>query len=225
MSHAHTTCWTLIDGAAGGDEEDRGRFAVTYRAVVTAVLEARWRSSPLAAQVEDAAQDVFLECFKAGGALGRADRGRGGFRPFLFGIVRNVASRYERAAGAAPALEDAAESIAARDGDSRAAFDRAWAGMVIRRARVRQAELAARTGPAAVRRVEVLRLRFEEGLAVREIAARFGVIPDRVHEDYKLARREFERALRDVIGFDLPEGGPEAVEAECRGLLGLLQGA
>ena len=41
-------------------------------------------------------QEVFVACFRDGGALQRAqpDR-RGGFRAYLYGIVRNVARRFE----------------------------------------------------------------------------------------------------------------------------------
>ena len=59
-------------------------------------LAARWRSSSQSSELDDAVQEVFVECFRAGGVLKRVDASRpGGLRPFLFGVVRNVALRFE----------------------------------------------------------------------------------------------------------------------------------
>ncbi|MBN2489659.1 MAG: sigma-70 family RNA polymerase sigma factor, partial [Planctomycetes bacterium] len=97
-----TTCWTVIQGAARGRAEDREEFALRYAPVLRSYLQGRWGDSPLAAHLDDAVQDVFVECFKESGVLDRADRiGQGSFRRFLYGVVRNVARRFEeRTAGA-----------------------------------------------------------------------------------------------------------------------------
>jgi RNA polymerase sigma-70 factor (ECF subfamily) len=81
-----------------------------------------------------------------------------------------------------------------------------------------QRERAAQRGPEALRRVELLRLRFEENLPIRTIAVRWGVDPTAVHHAYALARKEFRAALLDVVAFHHP-GGPEALEQEAAGLL------
>src|SRR5215510_9260970 len=79
-----TTCWSLIEGAAAGNADDRARFAHRYAPVVRAYLCARWRGSPHLQDVEDAVQEVFIACFREGGVLARADPTRGGgFRPYL----------------------------------------------------------------------------------------------------------------------------------------------
>ena len=75
-----------------------------YLGVVRAYLAARWQGSPLLADLDDAGQDVFVECFRQGGVLDAATAGRvPSFRAFLYGVVRNVARRFEsrpaRAAG------------------------------------------------------------------------------------------------------------------------------
>ena len=45
---------------------------------------------------EDAVQEVFVECFRRGGALEAVGAGRvPGFRAFLYGVIRNVARRFE----------------------------------------------------------------------------------------------------------------------------------
>jgi RNA polymerase sigma-70 factor (ECF subfamily) len=214
-----STCWTLIRGAAAGLAADRDAFARRYAPVVHAYLAARWRRSPLLSDLDDAAQDVFLACFRAGGALGRADPGRGGFQPFLYGVVRNVALRYE--AGRARRREHppaGALEVAAREEELSRVFDRAWAKEVMRQAAERQAERAGERGETAVRRVELLRLRFHEGLSIREIARRWQADPARLHHEYAQARQEFRAALLEVVAFHQP-GSAEAVEREAADLL------
>jgi tetratricopeptide (TPR) repeat protein len=96
-AHAPETIFTLIRGAAEGHAEDRPRFCGRYLPVVRAYLTARWCGTAWADQVDDAVQDVFLECLKERGALETFDRERaGGFRAvglrevegrFLFPLV------------------------------------------------------------------------------------------------------------------------------------------
>ena len=96
MASLDATCWTLIEGAASGRFADRDEFARRYLPAVQAYLLARWKESPLAQERDDAVQEVFVECFRQGGALERVHRDReGGFRAFLYGVARNVARRVE----------------------------------------------------------------------------------------------------------------------------------
>jgi RNA polymerase sigma-70 factor (ECF subfamily) len=226
VSEADSTCWTVIRGAARGEAAARDEFVARYAPVVRAYLGARWRGSALASEAEDAAQEVFLDCFKEGGAVARADAGRpGGFRPFLFGIARNVALRFERSHArrrARPSDESFdADGLAARDDPLSAFFDRAFATAVVREAARRQAERAERQGEAAVRRVEILRLRFHDGLPIRDVAARLGEDPARVHHEYARAREEFRAALDEVVAFHHP-GSPEDARQEADRLLDAL---
>jgi RNA polymerase sigma-70 factor (ECF subfamily) len=110
------------------------------------------------------------------------------------------------------------DAIARRDAELSRAFDRAWAQSTMRRAAERQAELAQKSGEAAIRRVELLRLRFHEGLTIREIASRWGEYKARLHHEYASARQEFKKALLEVIAFHHP-GSPKEVEQECAALL------
>jgi RNA polymerase sigma factor (sigma-70 family) len=227
LGEATDTCWTVIEGAAAGRGADRETFARRYVPVVRAYLAARWRGPALAGEIDDAAQEVFVDCFRDGGALGRADRSReGGFRVFLFGVTRNIAMRHERArakrrAGSSDAAQDP-EEIAARDEELSVAFDRAWATSLIRQASARQAEIAAVDGDAALRRLELLRLRFEDGLPIREIAARWGVDPAHLHREYAKARDEFRASLREVVIFHHPAAEAHA-DAECARLLHVIR--
>src|SRR5438093_11308794 len=135
MSAPESTCWTLIRGAAAGDAADRDAFGRRYAPVVRAYLAARWRHAPLRQHLDDAVQDVFLAGFRAAGALDRADAGRGDFRPFLYGVARNVALRYETApARRREQQPPSGFEVAARDEELSHVFDRAWARQVMREA-------------------------------------------------------------------------------------------
>jgi RNA polymerase sigma-70 factor (ECF subfamily) len=226
MSSPELTCWTVIRDAAPGDPRARDDFARRYEPVVRAYLAARWRSSEHIRAPDDAVQEVFVECFQGGGALDRVDPDRpGGFRAFLYGVVRIVALRAEsaRGRGKEQVPPDGFDPREFPAGDTRLsrAFDRAWARALMAEAAARHAEDAKRAGAAAVGRVELLRLRFHDGLPVREIARRRGGDPDAVHREYVRARQEFRAALIAVVAFHCP-GTPAEVERACADLLDLL---
>ena len=225
MAHPDSTCWTVIQAAAEGSPSDRERFARRYGPVVRAYLVARWRASPCLNELDDTVQEIFLECFKRGGVLDRADRDRaGGFRPFLYGVVRHVALRLETAKvrERQPPSDVDLEQIAGPDTALSRVFDRAWAKALLREVVDRQTERARRAGEAAVQRVELLRLRFHEGLPIREIARRWGVAAAALHHEYARARQEFKAALLEVVAFHHPETTAE-VERACAEFLTLLR--
>jgi RNA polymerase sigma-70 factor (ECF subfamily) len=226
MAQPESTCWTVIQGAAAGGAAERDLFARRYAPVVRAYLAARWRTSPHQKELDDTVQEVFVECFRAGGVLDRVEPGRpGGFRPFLYGVVRNVALRIETARARehgrqAPSGLDL-ENLAGSEESLSRAFDRAWAKSLLREAAVRQEERARHMGEAALKRVELLRLRFHEGLPIREIARRWQADPAVLHHEYARARQEFKAALLEVVTFHHP-GTAAEIEQECANLLSLL---
>lgn len=219
-----TTHWTVIQAAAGGDDAAQAEFARCYEPVIRAFLWSRWKhNAACAADLDDAVQEVFLACFRRDGALAHADARRpGGFRAFLFGVSRNVARRFEtsvrkhrlREVGSGFDLDrvDSGEETLSD------AFDRAWASMLLKEAVRRQSQDAAEKGESAVRRVELLRLRFQNDLPIRDIARQWNVESSWLHHQYAQAREEFKRALKDVVR-DHHGGGAEDVEAECLRLL------
>jgi hypothetical protein len=73
-------------------------------------------------------------------------------------------------------------------------------------------------GPEAVRRVELLRLRFEENRPIRAIAQRWGVDASSLHHAYALARQNFKAALLEVVAFHQP-GSSAELEQEAASLL------
>ncbi len=215
----------MIEAAAGGSPTDREQFAKTYLPVVTAYLKARWRQTPYRESIDDAVQEVFLECFRDGGPLARADRRcDGGFRPFLYGVVRNVARRFEARHPVRQQKHQSGvelEVIAGEDDQHSQVFDRAWAKSMMKQAAQRQAVRAQKLGEPAKRRIELLRLRFQEGRPIREIAQEWGIDPAKLHHEYATARREFKMALVEVVAFHQPRS-QEEVQRECTSLLEML---
>ncbi len=216
----------MIRAAAGGEQHELNVFAARYEPVIRAYLAARWSGSPLIQDVDDAAQEVFVECCRAGGGLERVEPDRpGGFRAFLYGIARNVALRAESRQGGRRERQAPpdAELDQRADADARFSqiFDRAWAKSIMREAAVRQAERATGEGAEAQRRVEILRLRFQENLPIREIAERWKLDPVHVHRQYARARKEFKQRLMEVLSFYHSDPSDDT-RRECAHLLALL---
>jgi RNA polymerase sigma factor (sigma-70 family) len=224
---SHSTCWILIRGAASGGKKDREAFARRYEPILRAYLGARWRNSPLRAELDDAVQDVFVECFREGGVLDRVDPSRpGGFRAFLYGVTRNIALRFEKRAG----KDRERRADTARDPDDMPVdeatlsriFDGAWASAILQEAAQLQEERAAKAGEEAVKRVEMLRLRFSEDLPIHEIARLWNADPTRLHKEFARARQEFKAALLEVVAFHHP-GTAAEIQTECAQLLALVR--
>ena len=223
------TSWQLIAGAAGDLEGARDLFAQRYEPVLRAYFGARWRGNPRRIpDLEDAVQEVFLECLKSGGVLQRADpERRGGFRAFLYGVAKRVALRYETGHGR---RREGRIATVVGDRDMTAAdlrlsrvFDRSHALQLIKNAREHHRRLAAAQGDEALRRVELLRLRFDEDMPIRDIATAWSVEAAQVHRAYARARKEFRGALLEVLA---TEGGAteSALESKADELLLLLGG-
>jgi RNA polymerase sigma factor (sigma-70 family) len=212
----------LVAAAADGGVTAREEFARRYAPVVRSYLETRWRGAVDVSQLDDAVQEVFVDCFRRGGALARVDRDRlRRFRAYLYGVTRTVARRIERERHVRrrhlPRGESVVAVAASADESLARVFDRAWATALLRRAARRHEERA--TDDRARRRVELLRLRFADGMPIRDIATRWGVDPAWLHHEYAVAREEFREALLDVAR---EEYGKDEVEAECARLLELL---
>jgi RNA polymerase sigma factor (sigma-70 family) len=221
----HETCWTVLRAASNGDAAAHSVFARSYLRPIRAYLDKRWRGRALAILVDDAIQDVFVECYKAGGVLERAVPGQGDFRALLYGVARKVARRHEEREAKSirrrPAegvyldeLPEQAEALSR-------VFDRAWERSLLNEA-VERHRGASADDPASARRFRILSLRHDDRLAVREIADRLGE-PGvaSVHNDYRRARREFAVHLRAVVAKHTGAEG-EQVDVECRRLTALL---
>jgi RNA polymerase sigma factor (sigma-70 family) len=226
VSSSYVTRWTVIQRAADGNPAGRDEFVGAYGKVIRAYLDARWRGTPLADQVDDAAQQVFLDCFKDDGALGRADGQRTtGFRAFLYGIVRNVARGMERTHARSSAHQDSGidvDQLKSKEESLVRIFDRAWASALLSDAARVQLERARAKGPEALRRNRLLELRYGENLPIREIAKRWDVDPAWLHGQFRQSRDEYRSALEQVVRElhgDDESVSPESVADECRRLL------
>jgi RNA polymerase sigma-70 factor (ECF subfamily) len=222
------TCWTLIEKAAAGDSTARSEFSGRYLPVVRAYLSARWRNRLSGDEREDAIQDVFVECLREGGVLQRVGTIRdGGFRKYLFGTIRNTASRIEAARGRRLDSPDSqsfrTESIEDSEETLSRVFDRAWAESILREAAERQAARARERGAEHIRRVELLKELFHEERTIAELARMWQVDASFLHHEYARARNEFEQALKEVTAFHHPDS-PAAALRECRDLVNLLAG-
>ena len=222
-SDADSTCWSVIGRAAAGSQADRESFVHRYRPVIRAYLGTRWRSPALRALIDDATQDVFFECFRPDGVLAHANPGRvGGFRPFLFGVVLNISRRIERKhfrqRELTPAGDVELDGLASSDETQSAIWDREWAKALVHKA----AKLAADSKSGGARRAELLRLRFFEGLPIRDIAQRWQVDPAHLHQDYAKARKEFIQSFRTLVA-DHNGGSADEIDAYSRRLLDILR--
>jgi RNA polymerase sigma factor (sigma-70 family) len=228
MSDFDSTAWAVIEAAASGDAAARNAFLESYEPGIRSLLRMRWLNSAHREHIDDAVQDVLLECFKHGGILEKAEqRETNNFRVFLKTVVRHVAGRYEqrqqrtRKRHRSRALEEA-EHAAQQTAASRI-LDREWAREVLRAAAAEQARWAKDVSAAARLRVDILRLRFEDGKPVRDIAAELELEPAYVHHQFAKAKHDFHRALLRVLRSRRPGVEDEQLEDECRQLISLLR--
>lgn len=217
--------WSLIGRAVSGDDAARDKFGHAYLPTLRGILRARWLGTPWEAEIEDAVQEVFVECLRGGGALTGADAGRGDLGGYLYGVTRNVALRFEERARRRRSRDadigSMIELVQSREATLSCAFDRDWARMLVRLAGERMRAAAASGSDGARLRAELLELRFGEGLPIREIAARWGAEPRHVHKAYERAREEFKLFLRRVLQEHGGLGGDKS-EADVGRLLELL---
>lgn len=220
------TCWTLIERAAEGETAGREEFARRYLPLVRGHLESRWRGSSLESEVDDAAQEVFVACFRERGALSRSHAVTGGFGAFLYGVIRNVALQFERSKvrrldRVEVGVTD--DPVSEASGLSRA-FDRGYARAVVGEALETMRRRAEIQGEAARKRFELLAERTVGGKAIRELAQEWREDARSLHLEEAKARREFRSALRQVVGL-AERCAPERVDVECERLIDLLDRA
>lgn len=214
------TSWTLIHDAAQGSKSALNQFAERYEQTVRNCLAARWSRSRRISLIDDAVQEVFIECIRPGGALSKADSHySGGFRAYLFGVMRNVMLRFE----SRPLPNQAEiEDIVADEGTVGRIFDREYAQAVVKEASMRQRQIAETQGEAAARRLELLHARFYEGKPIRQIAELWAVDPAWLHRQYAKAREEFQEALLEVVAASQPSATRAENLATCKELLSML---
>lgn len=214
------TSWTLLLAAADGSKAALDQFAQRYEQVVRNCLAARWNRSKRIALIDDAVQEVFIECIRPGGALSKVNpQHPSGFRGYLYGVMRNVMLRFETRPG--PNHAELADQVL-DDCTVGKLFDREYAKATVKEASLLQRQLAESAGEAALRRVELLHARFYEGQPIREIAKNWDVDPAWLHHEYAKARSEFLEALLKVVADSQPSATKAENEQTCKELLSML---
>jgi RNA polymerase sigma-70 factor (ECF subfamily) len=227
MPDFESTAWDVIDAAAAGDQSARASFVEHYRPGIRKLLQARWINAADRENLDDAVQDVLVECLKTGGVLDKAEqRPTTDFRSFLKTVVRHVAGRYEYRRNRTRALHSDRTlnegEHAAQPSTASRKLDRDWARELLRATAAEQARRAQQLGAAARLRVDILRLRFEAGKSMRDIAKVLELDPAYVHHQFAKAKQDFHRALLRVLKTRRPGADDVELERECRELIGLL---
>ncbi len=224
MTRFDTTHWSVVLGAAEGDDVARESFCRTYGRIIRAYLCARWRVRFDHDQVSEGVQEVFLECFKDRGALERVDPARP-FRAFLYGVTAKTALALERRrarnARDGPRGDVDLDRVEKDDATLSQVFDREWARMVGGEARALFVERAGSDG-ARFRRARCLELRYQKGLPPRDIAKELDVTVERVYEMLHQAKSEYRAALLDVMASHHPGATRSDLERICGELAGHL---
>jgi RNA polymerase sigma-70 factor (ECF subfamily) len=222
-----STSWNLIEQAGAGDARARAAFAERYGPSIRAMLAGRWRGTSLAANIDDAVQELFVECLKPDGVLARADRSvPQGFRALLGAVARNVALRFEARAARVSRASGSPSAISEVQADATSlaeALDRRWAIDLVREAAALHDHLARGGGDSARLRVELLRLRFGEDLSIATIAERLGRDQAFLHHQYAKARRDFLRCLHAVLEARYPGDDRRTARERSRQLIELLR--
>lgn len=194
-------CWQEALAAARGDAAARAAFWAHHARQIHAWLWLRWRHGTLRSSLDDAAQEVYLECFRPGGAMAHLDptRAHHGLAPFLRAIVRNVAQRFERARRRerehreAYATGRATTDAGVANDTAHGAVDHEQLAAALARLERDDPE---HDGPHSLR--TFVRLHFEQGLPVRAIAHAWHELPAHVHDLRRRACRHLRACLRDV---------------------------
>ena len=134
-------------------------------------------------------------------------------------MARELEARRARSAARSPAEPPELDELAGKEERLTVVFDRAFARQLMREARTLLAVRAEAAGDEARRRLELLRLHFEEGLAIRTIAERWQTEAAHLHHEYARARQEFHQALLDVVSHHHPGRTRAEVEAGAARLL------
>ena len=71
--------------------------------------------------------------------------------------------------------------------------------------------------------MELLHLRFREGMPIRDIAKLWETGADDLHREYAKARDEYSQALFEVVRFHSPNASRAEIQTECVELLTMLK--
>lgn len=221
MTRFDSTSWSVVFGAAAAIPEDQEEFERRYGSLVRSYFAARWRLSIQDERIADASQEVFVRIFSPNGPLTRVDKQRpNGFRPFLRGVLRNVAGELERRSRrnrTSPLDQDLVPNN--DEPTPSGAFDRAWAEMITDAAwqSMRQ---RAKGDRWAQWRLQVLGHRYVDDMSCEQIADEISELSvDQVYRLLAAGRNQFRRALVTVLAAHHPDLLPRQLEQKCQEVL------
>ena len=221
MTVDQLSSWALV-GLIGENVPDAAReFAFRYDRFVRRVLTKRWLGTIYRTHFDDAVQDVFVECFKPGGVLAKADSSRGGaFRSLLFRVTCNVAARYERNHNRD--LRLISKELTDTHGEDSGAFlqiTREEVAEVVSEALRRMSQ---HTAVEVRERAQLLIQHSCDGQKIIHLAGGDTETAERLHRQHSKAKREFQTFLSEVIQSHY-RAPPEDVETILKELLGSLE--
>lgn len=220
MDITFLTSWQLV-GLAGTDADGARRaFALRYESFVRRVLAKRWLGTEYGVDFDDAIQDVFVECFKAGGVIEKADPARGAsFRTLLFQVTSHVAARFERTRRRDRAhTHDVTppDDVPAPDLSGYEAVTREEVSDLVREAHRRMAT----HHDAVVReRATLLDRHTCRGESILSIAGGDHAAAARLHREHSKAKKEWKAYLVEVVKgeYRVPEGEAKILVADLLG--------
>jgi RNA polymerase sigma-70 factor (ECF subfamily) len=240
MSHGTTsfsaTRWTLVQRSCGADPEARlalSDLCGAYYAPVVAFLRRDGRP-------EDAARELahaFFARLLEGGAINGADPGRGRFRNYLLGALKNFAcAERERACAAKRGGDRDAVSLDDEHGETAAglqiadpqaespdtAFDRQWALTVLARALdVLEKEMAASGKAEQFTVLKPWLTGDAQNVRQADAAAALGMSENSVKVAIHRLRKRFREAVKEEIAHTV--GDPAQVQEEMDSLIAALR--
>jgi RNA polymerase sigma factor (sigma-70 family) len=219
------TRWSLVlRSRSADDREARAAFGELCSAYYTPLVEWLGGRGHERDDAEDLVQGLYVRMLSDPGGPVRAAPGQGRFRSYLLAALRNHASDTGRAGRAQRRGGDVEhvpwdDEVAARDERPDAAFDRAWAREVLRRA-IERIERAPGPDRQAFDALLDAVLVPERTAASRdELAKRLGCSVAALRVRIHRLRRQLAAAVRAEIADTVPaEEGEDGVQEELRDL-------
>lgn len=199
-----TTRWSLVQSAATEADLRRQALAELYQLYWHPICNYLKRMDVAEADVEDLAQEFFLDFFKSP-TMHRANPKVGRFRTYLLGALhhhvlkfRRKASAQKRGGGRTPiSLEVVALQSATPDPDLARDFDREWAQTMVSHSMTRLEREALEQGlePELTNRL----VHGDSNLTQQQIASHLGITVVALKTRVFRLRRRFREILREEV--------------------------
>jgi len=199
-----TTRWSLVRDASSTAQQRKQALSELYTLYWRPICDYLRRMGITQTEVEDLAQDFFLQFFDSG-ALDRANEGYGRFRAYLLGALRHHVQKLRRKAGTqkrggglvAVSLDIAERENPSIEADYARLFDLEWAQTVVAHSMTRlEQEIRTQTMDRTLAKALI------EGNAEgsqQEIAQQLGISVTALKTRIFRLRRRFREILREEV--------------------------